>query len=274
MRLRRLYTCFALLTCVSLSGCSLFPPPVSNLEHDDSAKVTLDYKANRVIKPLDEYLHYGIPDYRKEAYDLLMRTCFRKYNLDFKSADLGIDGTGREYGMWNPEYTQKYGYLDRDKTTKVEGGIKEHFSECQQYSYTELDKVSVRQHLTFAEDLSMKARAAAKTRPEWKQTKDEWRRCLKDQGLTPPEQDSGVWTKEGEGVMIRETLTDEEVRLATLEAECAQKTQLAQKLGDLEASYQLPLIRNNESQLKEELKAYRATDDLYKQFIASFQENS
>ncbi|OFL20525.1 hypothetical protein HMPREF2779_06640 [Rothia sp. HMSC069C03] len=48
----------------------------------------------------------------------------------------------------------------------------------------------------------------------------------------------------------------EEIRLATIEAECNQKVGMAQRLGDIEASYQGPLIEKNQALLND-LKAYR-----------------
>ena len=53
----------------------------------------------------------------------------------------------------------------------------------------------------------------------------------------------------------------EEIRLATIEAECNQKVGMAQRLGDIEASYQGPLIEKNQAklnQLKEEKEKHVA----------------
>ena len=41
------------------------------------------------------------------------------------------------------------------------------------------------------------------------------------------------------------------IRLATIEAQCSEKVRLAQRLGDLEASYQGPLIEKNQALLNE-----------------------
>ena len=48
-----------------------------------------------------------------------------------------------------------------------------------------------------------------------------------------------------------EEKTQEAVRLATIEAECNQKVGMAQRLGDIEASYQGPLIEKNQAQLNQ-----------------------
>ena len=39
--------------------------------------------------------------------------------------------------------------------------------------------------------------------------------------------------------------------IATIEAECNQKVGMAQRLGDIEASYQGPLIEKNQAQLNQ-----------------------
>ena len=49
---------------------------------------------------------------------------------------------------------------------------------------------------------------------------------------------------------------EEKIRLATIEAQCSEKVRLAQRLGDLEASYQGPLIEKNQALLNN-LKAER-----------------
>ena len=49
----------------------------------------------------------------------------------------------------------------------------------------------------------------------------------------------------------KEEAKPEEIRLATIEAECNQKVGMAQRLGDIEASYQGPLIEKNQAKLNQ-----------------------
>lgn len=95
--------------------------------------------------------------------------------------------------------------------------------------------------------------------------RSEWWTCLRERGLTPREGESDWISEESAHLMTsspgNEEAKPEEIRLATIEAECNQKVGMAQRLGDIEASYQGPLIEKNQAklnQLKEEKEKHVA----------------
>ena len=72
-----------------------------------------------------------------------------------------------------------------------------------------------------------------------------------------PRTGDGEWTSKETANLNADDpkVLEEVIRLATIEAQCSEKVRLAQRLGDLEASYQGPLIEKNQAklnQLKEE----------------------
>ena len=75
-------------------------------------------------------------------------------------------------------------------------------------------------------------RNAAGDRQLKKSLDDEWKRCVKDKGLTP---DSEVTVKEEKNIRQSTVASEEEIRIATIEAQCNQDVGRSQKLYDLEA---------------------------------------
>ena len=84
------------------------------------------------------------------------------------------------------------------------------------------------------------------------------------------------WVRAGKGQAQALARADparkkEEIRIASIEADCNEKTQLTQRLGDIEASYQAPLIKQNEAALQD-VKAETAKHvDAARAYLASHQ---
>lgn len=98
---------------------------------------------------------------------------------------------------------------------------------------------------------------SASADPAWQKAREKWWGCLRDQGLTP-RTGSGDWSSQQGADILAAYGADgsspdkeNEIRVAFTEAQCNVKTRLAQTLGDLEASYQQPLIEANEAALSE-----------------------
>ena len=100
-------------------------------------------------------------------------------------------------------------------------------------------------------------RTCAQADPEWKKARSDWWDCQRQEGLTPRTGD-GEWTSKETASLNADDpkVLEEVIRPATIEAQCSEKVRLAQRLSDLEASYQGPLIEKNQALLNE-LKAER-----------------
>ena len=57
----------------------------------------------------------------------------------------------------------------------------------------------------------------------------------------------------------------------TIQAECNQQVGMSKQLYDLEAQYQMPLIRKYQSQLEQERQAERDRDEKFKQYVQEHQ---
>ena len=221
-------TVFCLLgACVSCSNSA---------ERDTSRKAVLDYSKNYIHLPLDEY-----------AFDeLTIRTVSTAWHTLMSE--------------WNVEYAKKYGYSHKEESRGSDDSAADDINaQCQEevkaaFSDVELDEKEYR----FVGELNSQAYTYASQTDEWKNIRSEWWTCLRERGLTPREGESDWMSEESAHFMAssqgNEETKPEEIRLATIEAECNQKVGMAQRLGDLEASYQGPLIEKNQAKLNQ-LKA-------------------
>lgn len=246
-----------LLACIALalSSCS------SNAERDTSRKAILDYSKNYVHLPLDEYAFDELTLRTvSTAWHTLISECYAHHGQSYAVPSVDTPQPGGLYGSWNVEYAKKYGYSQKESRGSEDSAPDDINARCQEevktvFSDVELDQKEYR----FVGELNSQAYTYASQTDEWKNIRSEWWTCLRERGLTPREGESDWTSEEGVHLMTssqgKEEAKPEEIRLATIEAECNQKVGMAQRLGDIEASYQGPLIEKNQAklnQLKEE----------------------
>ncbi|MDO5750803.1 MAG: hypothetical protein Q4P78_06315 [Rothia sp. (in: high G+C Gram-positive bacteria)] len=267
-------SCVAIAALV-LTGC--MANPYANMERDTSAHAILDYENNRIIMPLDAYSPYFMEQYQGKALDILNERCFKeKSGIEVHGATRGasIMGQGREYGLWNPEYTARYGLLDRatngekpsEEYTKV---YEKYMRECYEgYTKPEIEKIgNTHPNTSTYMMIHNQAIGAAASHKDWKEAREKWFTCLRSKGLTP-RTDEGSWSVvEESGMDTSGPPSEEEIRIATIEAQCSKDTGMAQTLADLVASYQAPLIKKHEVQLQKELDEYKANNEKFKKFV-------
>lgn len=252
-----LLACFAL----ALSSCS------SNAERDTSRKAVLDYSKNYIHLPLDEYAFDELTIRTvSTAWHTLMSECYAHHGQSYAVPSIDTPQPGGLYGNWNVEYAKKYGYSQKESRGPDDSASDDINARCQEevktaFSDVELDEKEYR----FVGELNSQAYTYASQTDEWKNIRSEWWTCLRERGLTPREGESDWMSEESAHLMTsshgNEEAKPEEIRLATIEAECNQKVGMAQRLGDIEASYQGPLIEKNQAklnQLKEEKEKHVA----------------
>ena len=250
-----LFACFAL----ALSSCAATPK-------DTSLKAQLDFENNYITLPLDEYdMSDQAEDITYRAYLLILKECYAKKGYDFEILENGlVSGNASEYGLWNVKHVANHFTSSKvgEEQERIYKSIPEDVRvSCREEHREELDM------LYFDEDDEKKYRPVGRIRseayqraqgdPEWKKARSDWWDCQREKGLTPRTGD-GEWTSKETANLNADDpkVLEEVIRLATIEAQCSEKVRLAQRLGDLEASYQGPLIEKNQALLND-LKAYR-----------------
>lgn len=262
----------ATLISTVLSSCSFGP----TLEKDESARAIFDVENDRVILPLDAYNTDGKDEYYTKALELARKKCFDEHGQHYKMF-VRTEGSGRNfgrtYGIWNVEYAQKYGLhepnesntLDLSSPAPSSDPGKDVSTECYQRASDEMAKIG---EIPFGSAtyrrVETDARNAAGDQQLKKSLDDEWKRCVKDKGLTP---DSEMTVKEEKNIPHSTTPSEEEIRIATIQAQCNQDVGRSQKLYDLEAQYQKPLVAKNQAALENELKEFKRRDEQFKQYV-------
>lgn len=292
---RRLLTTGALL-CIGvlpLSACSLFNPP---LERDESVHAIFDAEQDIVKMPLDDYLYYeGGTHYEYTAHQIAMKQCYAEHGQNYtipapdsESAPRG--DFGRKYGPWNVEYAKKYGFQKRDpNAAPISFSSPESLSpeeqlrtECHDKARETLD-AAVPEGKRLENDvqstysrISTDAGSAVYGSKLHRELEEKWKQCVSDRGLTPNKagyvaEESPLNEQLSKNGGYNEPASEEEIRIATIMAECNQQVGMSQQLYDLEAQYQMPLIRKYQSQLEQDRKAERERDEKFKQYVLEHQ---
>ena len=253
-----LLACFAL----ALSSCAAAPK-------DTSLKAQLDFENNYITLPLDEYdMSDQALDITVRASLLIRKECYAKKGYDFEIVENGWVSRGAsQYGSWNVKHAANHftSSKAREEQHRIYDSIpedvrascrEEHREELDALKFDEADEEKYRP----VRRISGEAYQRAQGDPEWKKARSDWWDCQREKGLTPRTGD-GEWSSKEAARMASLNSDDpkvleEEIRLATIEAQCSEKVRLAQRLGDLEASYQGPLIEKNQALLND-LKAER-----------------
>lgn len=251
---------------IALTACSPFTAPQ---EKDSSAKARLDYSNNVIVKPISDYLINEQSDRRyNKVIDRLISECTSKKGTPYTYPHTStLDVGSREYGLWNIEYMQKYGYefyslgIQNTGPDDIDPAVQANITLCLQEDPGLLELQAASSEVSKQTELPGRilttARGYAIQDSTWQETREAWWACLEQKGLTPRTGEDDWGSKQG----LETSNQEEKVRVGLLEAQCSQETGMAQTLGDLEASYQVPLIKENQdalNQTKEALDAYSA----------------
>lgn len=277
-----------------LSACSLFNPP---LERDESVHAIFDAEQDIVKMPLDDYLYYEVgTHYEYTAHQIAMKQCYAEHGQNYtipapQSESAPRGDLGRRYGPWNVEYAKKYGFQKRDPNdAPISFNSPESLSPEEQLRTECLDKARETldaavpegkrpendvQQSTYSR-ISTEAVNAVYGSKLHRELEEKWKQCVSDRGLTP--RSAGSVAEEtplneqlSKNGGFNEPASEEEIRIATIQAECNQQVGMSKQLYDLEAQYQMPLIRKYQSQLEQDRKAERERDEKFKQYVLEHQ---
>lgn len=293
---RRLLATGALLAIgvLPLSACSLFNPP---LERDESVHAIFDAEQDIVKMPLDDYLYYELgTHYEYTAFQIAMKQCYAEHGQNYtdqapysESAPRG--DLGRKYGPWNVEYAQKYGFQKRDPNAKAPISVTPGASlspeerliiECDDKVRETLDaavpegkRPEKEEQATYIR-ISTEAGNAVYGSKVHRELEEKWKQCVSDRGLTPRSagsvaEETPLAEQLSKNDGFNKPASEEEIRIATIQAECNQQVGMSKQLYDLEAQYQMPLIRKYQSQLEQERQADRDRDEKFKQYVLEHQ---
>ena len=293
---RRLLTTGALL-CIGimpLSACSLFNPP---LERDESVHAIFDAEQDIVKMPLDDYPpYYEGTHYKYTAFQIAIKQCYAEHGQSYtepapQSESAPSGDPGRKYGPWNVEYAKKYGFQKRDPNAKAPISVTPGASlspeerliiECDDKARETLEaavpegKRPENDVQSTYSRISTEAGSAVYGSKLHRELEEKWKQCVSDRGLTPRSagsvaEETPLAEQLSKNDGFNKPASEEEIRIATIQAECNREVGMTQQLYDLEAQYQMPLIRKHQSQLEQERQADRDRDEKFKQYVLDHQ---
>lgn len=214
---------------------------------------------NAIIKPITEYedLSYSATIYNR-IIDTMYTNCMAEKGINYVPGTPLVPIGSREYGFWNPDYSEKYGYgifENFSEGTPLTDKEQEELKSCQETPEIKDHSQSLKEigkKTDLASNILTEARGYALKDPVWKEARKNWWDCLTREGLTPRTGDEAWGSKQSQDIdTSTQAGKEEKVRIVLLEAKCSQETGMAQTLANLEASYQSPLIKENQSALNE-----------------------
>ena len=263
---------------ITSGGCTSSPgssdEDLAKLPRDSNAKALLDTEHSRVSLPITEFrMSRQLGAKFFTATELMIRPCLAQAGYSIKVPAAVASGEDRIWGLWDSERARIYGY---NIPEPPELAFKEPTSPEYEKTRTQCWKSSNadREQLlgdapddlkSLASSIESKAASAAKTTDEFKNLHTQYGECLKNKGYQAAP-DAFIISEGSVPVSDGGDAAPEEIRAAVAEAECNQTLQVTQKMGDLEASFQAPMIEEHRAALnqeKEKLQAFERRVDEY-----------
>lgn len=232
----------------------------------------LDTSTGEIVMPLDDYDVFATQsdkDTLGQARYIAEGKCMEPQGFRFSAAHLtdspGSSPGDRPYGIWNVQVAQTFGY--EFPATTVRPSL-EHDAEIGGQTWLDalekcgqnLDSEAAGIYPTndelmnsVVETIRGEAFIAATADPAWQAAREKWWTCLTDAGLQPRKGANEWGSQEGafpaSDAQGNPLDPEKLIKIAYTEAECNIVTGMAQSLGDLEASYQQPLIDRDQAAL-------------------------
>lgn len=239
------------------------------LERDHSAKAVLDYESGIITTPISAY---SVPSRvlakAKRAKVLMILPCLKKKGFTQTPPAVPQDSTpmsndGSLWGIWSVKLAQKHGFELDDGSELIEfkrihsiPGFTEAQDECHSEQSSEIKKLYQDDPFSTSEiesTIAGTAYGAVQQSEEYKSIHSQFQDCVRTHGYVPDE----GWTTSDVVASDTGKPTAKEIKAATAVAQCATDLQSAQRLSDMKASFEAPLIKKHQAQLEARLKTIR-----------------
>lgn len=265
----------SLALLVSMAGCSATPPLGGELERDPSAKAVLDYSTGRITTPVSAYAAPVRLEFKVEkASELLLAPCLKEQGFTPTPTKIPTDADypardiGRMWGPWSVKLAQRRGYeLDDGESLKRSQqnfgipGYDDAVFDCRdkhQKEFEQLTEGDVFSQESIDSSISVQARVATQNTDEYKSIHNEYDECIRSKGYVPLPNDE--WGIENPPSGPAGEKSPEKIKAAVDQAQCATDTQAVQRLADMTASFEAPLIDKHQAQLGERMKEIEAAE--------------
>ncbi|WP_149205100.1 hypothetical protein [Actinotalea subterranea] len=229
----------------------------------------LDPEAGTISYPLEEYFfNWSEHQTVLNAATLALGTCARGLGIEYTYKPLIPEmGDDRDFGVWVTSYAAQFGYhavMSEEKAAAAAGQTTPDFGVVspEQQELLADQCVNSPEVKRFREvpstgpwsDAMEFAYSAVAGSDEAATLRETWRGCLEAAGVQPPDNEAAFDALAvGEGEQLSET----EIRVAVADTQCKSEVGMVQKLADLLAAHQSPII----VEYRTELEAVRAKQE-------------
>lgn len=235
--------------------------PSGAWEFDESATAEVDRQAGTIELPLDGF------DFTREELAVVDSAATLSIYLCAEAA--GVEGgtwepyevsplpprDERRFGVWVRQYAETYGYaLPPAPDVPLNNAVEEArdvYVEC-----AENGDIGWPEDLPSGDDIAADLdgiEAQIFAAPDGVAVQAEWEACIEESGLQRDLEDPAPFSVVGEGSEVNE----EQIRMALADVTCKEQVNYVERLADLEAGFQQPVI----DEYIDELSAQRAEID-------------
>ncbi|MCH6469041.1 hypothetical protein L0M17_03400 [Sinomonas sp. 5-5] len=260
----------ALALSFGVSGCANKPFEASevDLAGVESVRARLDTEAGTIRMPLDDVLFS--PTERilvQQANNILMSRCLAKSQINL-SKDFGVfkpDQEDGRYGIWVQRLADENGYaktnregISPESTAPYDAqeGFRDAYVKCRddlQGSLIVMRQIGRPEAPEAIQRIDSMAYGSAMKAPAWRKAKQDWRDCLQERGVVVSE-DKDSWVPQ---VPVDEL--NQQIRTAKIDIDCKNRTNLIQKVADLEAKFQAIYMARDQAAINS-LRSAKAVD--------------
>lgn len=247
------------------------------LERDPNARALLDRANARVTLPTSEYQASDeLTRKMSQAAELMIRPCLRSAGYDVPVPDSGVS-EDRIWGLWDVERARRNGFRLEGDLSRPSEPQTEEYAEARKLCWDSaqpereaLQGNAPEELLSVAQEIEMRASIAARESEEFAQLHELYSDCLQEHGYRTEPGFFGVASGTVETANWGPPAVDE-IRAAVAEAQCNVDLDVTQTMGDLEASYSAPMIRERQAELNEEKEAFQAMERRVDEYLRNHQ---
>jgi hypothetical protein len=266
---RRIAAVLTLALSVGISGCANKPFEASeaDLRGVESVRAHLDTEAGTIRMPLDDVLFSASERILvQRANNVLMGECLAKVQINL-SKDFGVfkpDQEDGRYGIWVQRLADENGYTKTDREGisaestapyDAQEGFRDAYVKCRddlEGRLIVMRQIGRPEAPEAIQRIDSRAYGSAMKSPAWGKAKEDWRDCLQQRGVVVSE-DKNSWVPQ-----VPDDL-NQQIRTAKIDIDCKNRTNLMQRVADLEAKFQA-IYMSREQAAVNSLRSAKAAD--------------
>ena len=246
------------------------PPTVEEGPQTTTSAAVVDEEAGTITLPLDAWM-WDQAEWATSltAVDLFVDRCLADRGLVDEYVFGGpypVENVTRSYGVWREEVLLESGYASvhdvLDENWAGESLAADHPRAAEQVEcHTAALEAGLGYDPSVFEEVAPEGVGWPYETPEGLAALEDWRTCLRAQGLTPVEHESPVPAEAWDAGL------DEQVRIGRIDLACKEQTDFVQRLADVEAALQTEYIGRAQEYLEQLRPVQQAASETARAYL-------